>query len=109
MSESEELSRLISLIYDAALDSGVWLAALEETAQFLRSATATLGSYDALQSNAVYNFSWGDDPAYTALYVERYAKLIPNARIATIANAGHGPEIEQMQATAAKILEFLKS
>ena len=77
MSESEELSRLISLIYDAALDSGVWLAALEETAQFLRSATATLGSYDALQSNAVYNFSWGDDPAYTALYVERYAKLNP--------------------------------
>src|SRR5581483_1531659 len=77
MSESEELSRLISLIYDAALDSTVWLAALEETARFLRTVTATLGSFDALQANATYNFSWGDDPVYTALYIERYAKLNP--------------------------------
>lgn len=78
MSESEELSRLISLIYDAALDSSRWLAALEETAQFLRSATAMLGSYDALQASTMnYNFSWGDDPVYTALYVERYAELNP--------------------------------
>lgn len=77
MSESEELSRLVSLIYDAALDSALWPAALEASAGFLRSATALLGSFDALQANVAYNFSWGDDPAYTAMYVERYAKLNP--------------------------------
>ena len=78
MSESDELSHLISLIYDAALDSALWPAALEETAGFLNSATATLGSYDALQASGIsYNFSWGDDPVYTALYAARYAKLNP--------------------------------
>jgi DNA-binding CsgD family transcriptional regulator len=78
MSESDELSHLISLIYDAALDLALWPAVLEETAKFLRSATATLGSYDFLQASGIsYSFSWGDDPAYTALYTERYAKLNP--------------------------------
>lgn len=77
MSESDELSQLIGLIYDAALDSTLWLAALEGTAKFLRSATAVLGSLDTAQPNLVYNFSWGDDPAYTAMYIEHYAKLNP--------------------------------
>src|SRR4051812_39224480 len=77
MTESEELSGGISLIYDAALDSAAWPSALEATAGLLQSATAPLRSLDALQANAVYNFSWGDDPAYTALYIEQYAKLNP--------------------------------
>ena len=77
MSESDELSQLIGLIYDAALDASLWLPALEGTAAFLRSATATLGSFDTVQSNLAFNFSWGDDPAYTAIYVERYARLNP--------------------------------
>ncbi len=77
MSEADELSHLISLIYDAALDSGLWPAALEKTAGFLRSAATVLGSFDVLRSNAIFDFNWGYDPAYTALYIERYAKVNP--------------------------------
>ena len=60
-----------------ALGATLWLAALEGTAKFLRSATAVLGPLDTAQPNLVYNFSWGDDPAYTAMYIEHYAKLNP--------------------------------
>ena len=60
---------------DAALEVDLWPVALERTAAYVRSATATLGSIDALQSTVTFNFSWGDDPDYTKSYVERYAKL----------------------------------
>lgn len=49
------------------------------------------------------------DGVVTADYVERYARLIPGALSETIAAAGHAPQVEQPQATAAKILEFLES
>ena len=68
---------MISAVYDAALDSALWTAALEKTGGFLRSAATMIGSFDALESNSIFNFSWGYDPTYTALYVERYAKVNP--------------------------------
>ncbi len=105
MSESEELSQLISHVYDAALEAARWPAALEATAAFLQSATATLGSFDALQVNAIYNFSWGDDPAYTAIYVEKYAKLNPlipasvHAKVGDVASASSIMTYDELYAT----------
>jgi pimeloyl-ACP methyl ester carboxylesterase len=53
-------------------------------------------------------FLRGDsDGLVSAEYLERYARLIPNARTVTIAQAGHAPQLEQAQATATKVLEFL--
>ena len=49
------------------------------------------------------------DGVVTADYIERYARLIPGARSETIAVAGHAPQVEQAPATAARILDFLKS
>jgi pimeloyl-ACP methyl ester carboxylesterase len=49
------------------------------------------------------------DGIVSADYLERYAKLFPDARIVTIAAAGHGPQVEQASETAKTILEFLKS
>ena len=49
------------------------------------------------------------DGIVTAEYMDRYVRLIPRARSDIIAAAGHAPQVEQPQATAAKILEFLKS
>ncbi len=49
------------------------------------------------------------DGIVSAEYVARYAKLIPKARIATIAEAGHLPHVEQPQATLAQIRHFLNS
>ena len=47
------------------------------------------------------------DGIVSAEYLERYAKLVPNARIETIPAAGHLPHIEQPQAFAASVAAFL--
>src|SRR5262245_2854197 len=50
----------------------------------------------------------GSDGIVSADYLKRYAALLPQARIETIADAGHLPHVEQTTATATKILQFLK-
>jgi pimeloyl-ACP methyl ester carboxylesterase len=47
------------------------------------------------------------DGIVSADYLDRYARLFPNARVATIADAGHGPQVEQPTKTADIILNFL--
>lgn len=47
------------------------------------------------------------DGLVSAEYLERYAQLVPGARIATIAEAGHLPHIEQPKAFAAALQTFL--
>lgn len=47
------------------------------------------------------------DGLMSAAYVEGYAKLVPGACTATIAAAGHAPQIEQPAAFAAAVLPFL--
>jgi pimeloyl-ACP methyl ester carboxylesterase len=49
------------------------------------------------------------DGIVSAEYLERYAALIPQARIETVAEAGHLPHVEQPAATAAKVMQFLNS
>lgn len=48
------------------------------------------------------------DGIVSADYLARYAALLPQARIETIAEAGHLPHVEQPAATAAKIQHFLQ-
>jgi pimeloyl-ACP methyl ester carboxylesterase len=48
------------------------------------------------------------DGIVSADYLERYAALVPQARIETIAEAGHLPHVERRDETAAKILQFLE-
>ena len=51
---------------------------------------------------------WGEeDGIASADYARGYAKLIPQARVATIANAAHYPHIEQPDAVLRHIGEFL--
>lgn len=47
------------------------------------------------------------DGIVSAEYLAGYAKLFPNARTDTIAAAGHGPQNEQPEAFAQKVLSFL--
>jgi pimeloyl-ACP methyl ester carboxylesterase len=47
------------------------------------------------------------DGLVSADYVERYARLVPQARIETIAKAGHALPTEQPETFAAKVLAFL--
>ena len=48
------------------------------------------------------------DGLISAAYLERYAKLVPGARIATIPEAGHLPHIEQPERFAAALAAFLE-
>ena len=48
------------------------------------------------------------DGIVSAEYLERYAALIPKARSDTIDEAGHLPQVEQPDTTAAKVLHFLE-
>jgi pimeloyl-ACP methyl ester carboxylesterase len=51
---------------------------------------------------------WGENDGITALsYGKAYAELIPGARIATIAHAGHYPHLEQPAEFIAQLREFL--
>jgi pimeloyl-ACP methyl ester carboxylesterase len=47
------------------------------------------------------------DGLVSAQYLENYARLLPNARIATIPAAGHAPHLEQSEAFAKAVLAFL--
>jgi pimeloyl-ACP methyl ester carboxylesterase len=47
------------------------------------------------------------DGLVSAEYVERYARLMPEARIETLAKAGHAAQAEQPEAFAQKVLAFL--
>jgi pimeloyl-ACP methyl ester carboxylesterase len=47
------------------------------------------------------------DGLVSAEYLAAYARLLPNARTATIAAAGHAPQVEQPDAFAAAVLKFL--
>ncbi len=47
------------------------------------------------------------DGIVSAEYLARYAALLPQARIEVIARAGHLPQVEQRERTAAAILRFL--
>lgn len=51
---------------------------------------------------------WGaSDGLVTPDYGRRYAALIPGARFAIVDGAGHHPELEQPEALASRMLEFL--
>jgi pimeloyl-ACP methyl ester carboxylesterase len=49
------------------------------------------------------------DGLVSAAYLEAYAKLLPNARTATIARAGHAPQLEQPSAFADALFSFLEA
>ena len=40
-------------------------------------------------------------------YLQAYARLLPNARTLTIPAAGHVPQLEQPEAFASAVLEFV--
>ena len=48
------------------------------------------------------------DGLISAAYVERYAKLLPNARIATLPDAAHVPQMETPEAFCELLLNFIR-
>jgi DNA-binding CsgD family transcriptional regulator len=94
MQNDERLSRLISNIYDAALDSTLWASVLEQIAGFVGGPAASLYSKDVVIKSANVAYQFGLDPRYVRLYLERYARFDPTGAAHLFA------EIEEPVATA---------
>jgi pimeloyl-ACP methyl ester carboxylesterase len=51
---------------------------------------------------------WGAQDSLTPpVYAGDFARLIPNARVHLIENAGHVPQIEQREITSSEVIRFL--
>lgn len=75
----EDYSDLIAGIYDAALDSSLWLGLLERTASFVNGATAGLLSKNSISNVGDVHYSYGVDDSYLRSYRETYWQFDPLA------------------------------
>jgi hypothetical protein len=87
-SEAAELSELIGIIYDAALDPAVWPRALERTCLFVGGSSGALFWHDtAVEQSAVLHL-FNEEPEFTKLYFEKYISLNPCFPAMTFLDAG---------------------
>jgi DNA-binding CsgD family transcriptional regulator len=78
LDELEHVSELVGLIYDAALDPGLWPGVLGNTARFLPGLSATLFSKDiGGKTGDIYYDDGVLDPHYKQVYFEKYIKIDP--------------------------------
>jgi hypothetical protein len=77
MLDLEEFSPLVGDIYGASLDPALWPTIFERICRFVHSSSAHLFAQDSVHSAANRYFTWRDDPGFTQLYIDRYAKLNP--------------------------------
>ena len=77
MQESEQVSRLIGDIYDAALDRGLWPLVLEKTCRFVMGQCGALVAQGPTQSKARFFFQWGTEPRFLESYNKTYGILNP--------------------------------
>lgn len=87
-SELIELSSVIGVIYDAALDPTAWQRALGSICDYVGGHSAVLLWHDSAieRSEALHLFN--DDPVYTRLYFEKYLPMNPMFPAATFVDAG---------------------
>lgn len=71
------LSQLIGDIYDAALEPSLWPRALEGICGFVGGSMANIFWQDVIGKSAKKFFEWGNDPHYTQLYMDTYARINP--------------------------------
>jgi DNA-binding CsgD family transcriptional regulator len=76
MSE-EQISQLVGDIYDAALEPAMWPRALEGICGFVGGSMANIFWQNVAAKTAGELYEWGNDPHYTQLYMETYAKANP--------------------------------
>lgn len=88
MSDLIAVSDLIGDIYDAALDPALWPLVLERIVQYFKAAAAVLYVQDIHLREGQFYFSYGDDPYFTRLYLEKYARINPLAPHFLVTNVG---------------------
>ena len=77
MNESERVSQLIGDIYDASLDPTQWPFVLENYANFIGGVASALFVKDSVRKTHNVAHTWGYNPEFARLYVEKYVRLDP--------------------------------
>lgn len=85
---AEQVSLLIGDVYDAALDPALWSPVLEKITHYIGGPASALVSHNTVSGTGRFYYSWGDDPHYTRLYLEKYAKLNPATPHLMLVGAG---------------------
>jgi DNA-binding CsgD family transcriptional regulator len=75
--EAEALSGVIGAAYDAALDAGLWPAALSEACRFLDCAYGAMGSVDLLRNDVNFIVQWGYSAETWDDYLHRHHHMNP--------------------------------
>jgi hypothetical protein len=75
--EDESFHQLISDVYDAALDSALWMGVLEKSADFVGGSAASFFTRDVLNKTGNSDFNFGTEPHYNQLFVDKYVTLDP--------------------------------
>lgn len=91
----EAFSSMVAGIYDAALDPGLWPAALGIVRDFAGGQCATLFSKDVLSlTGGVFHDDGGIDPGYRQAYFDQFIRLDPAS------TAQYYAQIDEPMATA---------
>jgi DNA-binding CsgD family transcriptional regulator len=87
-SESEELSKVIGDIYDAAIDPSLWKRALGNACLFVGGSSAVLFWHDAATERSEALHLFNEDAHYNKLYFEKYLPMNPVFPAAIFMEAG---------------------
>lgn len=88
MSETAKLLDLVGDIYDAALESALWMGVLEKAADFVGGSAASIFSQDTVYKFGNSSYHFGIDPQYEKLYFDKYIKYNPLNTAFLVLNAG---------------------
>src|SRR5689334_17546442 len=79
MGDQQKLTRLISSIYDTALDTALWPDVLAAVADFVGGQATGLLAKDTLNKCVAAHWHAGVDPHYLRLYSDTYSSFGPIA------------------------------
>ncbi|QWG21563.1 LuxR family transcriptional regulator [Bradyrhizobium sediminis] len=77
MDQTEQLSKLISEIYDAALDPSLWEHVVGKAGRFVGGPAASIFSKSPISGEGNVHYESGIGPHYWELYCGKYVKLDP--------------------------------
>lgn len=73
----ERLSAVIGKVYDCTIDPALWPDALESACGLIGATMGSVAIFDFQQIVARWSAQWGGDLAWTQLYQEKYAAMMP--------------------------------
>jgi DNA-binding CsgD family transcriptional regulator len=79
LADNGHLSALIGHIYDTVLDPAQWPKVLELLAGFVGGTASALFLKDSIRKTHETIYTWGYDPYYTQIYIEKYGRFDPFA------------------------------